>query len=410
MLSRSITPKLLETLQFHPIVLLLGGRQTGKTTLLQMIMKSQPYHYISFDNLNVLSSAQRDPMTFVQLLPIPVIIDEVQRVPEIFLPLKQLVDEHKKPGMVIMTGSANPLLTATIADSLAGRMALLRLMPLSQGEMLQRNEDIISYLFTDQWRLKQVQPLTRATLLAMLCHGGYPGLPTTDNQAQIDIWFNSYLTTILERDVQDLAQIEGIKELPHLLQLLATRTGGLLNVAELSRSTDITHSTLKRYLTLLEAVFLVYELQPWFNKLGKRLVKSSKIYLSDTGLAAYLMGMTPEKLILNPTLIGSLLENFVVQEIAKQLTWSTTRATQYHLRTVSGTEVDIVLEAASGELVGIEIKASQTINTDDFKGLKALQELCPDKFKRGIVLYGGQDPLPFGPNMFALPIQTLWQH
>ena len=134
------------------------------------------------------------------------------------------------------------------------------------------------------------------------------------------------------------------------------------------------------------------------------------MYLADSGLTAYLMGLTPDGFTKNPSLIGHLLENFVVQEIAKQLTWSKTRATQYHLRTVSGTEVDIILESAAGELVGIEFKATQTLNTDDFKGLKALQELCPQKFKRGIVLYGGQDPLPFGPNMFALPIQTLWQH
>jgi hypothetical protein len=239
--------------------------------------------------------------------------------------------------------------------------------------------------------------------------GGFPEVVAVGAADRRSAWFDAYLTTILGRDVRDLANIDGLTELPRLLALVAARPMALLNYAELVRSAGLAQSTLKRYFALLEAVFLVRTLRPWYANIGKRLVKTPKVLLCDSGLAGHLMGIDGARLAQDRTLFGGLLESFVAMEIIKQIGWSAAAPALYHFRTHEGDEVDLVLERRSGALVGIEVKSAATVTGADFKGLRALAEAAGRRFHRGIVLYTGPDVVPFGPRLHALPIEALWR-
>lgn len=406
MFKRNIRPKVESALQRSPIVLLTGARQTGKTTLIKQIGKSQDYHYITFDDIRFLSAAQNDPIGFIEGLKKPVILDEVQRIPEIFLAIKQDVDENRQPGRYALTGSANPMLIPRLGDSLAGRMEIFNLFPLSQGELVGRCELFIDKVFSQQLPTPS-EPLVKADLYKKMSIGGYPLVQGVDEIAR-ESWFNSYVTTLLQRDVKDIANIVGLSELPLLLKLLATRAGNLLNVAELSRTSGISTTTLHRYLILLETLFLIDFQLPWSSNLGKRLVKAPKVNLVDSGLLSFLLGIDVEAQHIDGRVLGPIVENFVVSELRKQITWSQVRVQLFHSRTVTGVEVDILLEDAAGRIVCIEIKNSTTVTAQDFKGLKYMQELVGNKFVQGIVLYMGDQHIPFGSHMHALPMNALW--
>ncbi len=407
MFYRNIQQRLEKSLTIHPVVLLTGARQTGKTTLMKEVAQGKNYTYITFDDLGFLTTAQKDPQGFIQSIPKPVILDEIQRVPELFLSIKQYVDEHDIPGQFALTGSANPLLIPRLGDSLAGRMEILKLFPLSQGELHNTFNDFISFAFSDAL-FPKTSELQKSELLKSVIVGGYPRVQGLDEDGRTS-WFNSYIEALLQRDVKDLSQLTSIGEFPRLLYILATRTGNLLNTADLSRSTGIPTTTLQRYLSLLEALFIV-QLQPsWNSNLGNRFIKSPKTYLIDSGLLSFLLGINLQRLTDDGKLMGGILENFVVNELYKQATWSKMRVKLYHFRTTTGIEVDTVLENASGSLVGIEVKGSATINPSDFKGLQYLQEMTQQKFHRGIVLYLGSEIIPYGKGLFAIPLSSLWR-
>ena len=407
MIKRNIQEKLEEALLRSPVVLLTGARQTGKTTLMKQIGQEKNYTYVSFDDIRFLSAAKNDPIGFIAGLKKPVILDEVQRVPEIFLAIKQDVDENRTPGMYILTGSANPLLIPKLGDSLAGRMEIFTLYPLSQGELAGIKEKFIDTIFNNQLPTSSTV-LPKEELYEKMSKGGYPLVQDFDESGR-ESWFNGYIVTILQRDVKDISNITGISDLPLVLHLLATRVANLLNVAELSRATQIPVSTLDRYLTLLQTVYLIHLQQPWFANLGNRLVRAPKINFVDTGLLSFQLGIhVHENSIIEGRMIGPILENFVVGELYKQMGWSSMRVKLYHFRTAQGFEVDVVLENAAGQIVCIEIKKSSTVIAEDFKGLKYIQELTGNKFVAGIVLYTGTEHIPFGQKLFALPIQSLW--
>ncbi len=227
--------------------------------------------------------------------------------------------------------------------------------------------------------------------------------------ARRNAWVGSYVTTILQRDVRDLANIDALSSLPRLLQLIASRPMGLLNYADLARSSGMPQTTLKRYLALLEATFLVRSLPPWFANLGKRLVKAPKLLFSDTGLMSHLIGADARRLELDRDLFGDLLENFVVMELTKQTGWNRSRPALFHFRAHGGEEVDVVLEHPSGKLVGVEVKATATASAGMFKGLKAFAEATGKRFHRGVVLYTGSEVVPFGARLHALPVSALWR-
>ncbi len=407
-IKRNLLKKLLKSLESSPVVLLTGARQVGKTTLMKEVGEHHHFKYITFDDLTMLGAAQQDPVGFISGQPKPLIIDEIQRVPEITLPIKLDVDTHNENGRYALTGSANPLVVPKLNDSLAGRMIILNLWPLSRGELLGRCESFLDTVFGEQWHMPSVyETLNQRSLINLLIMGGYPRMQGLDETMRHE-WCNSHLMTILERDAPDIANIKRLKELPLVMKLLAMRASNLLNVSEVSLLAGIPNSTLTTYLHILEALFLIIRQPSWHTNRSKRLTKMPKIYLSDSGLLSYLLGADHNLLEKNGVLLGQVLENFVVQEIRKQATWSMQRVSLYHFRTQAGQEVDLLLENARGHVVGIEIKSSMTVRPGDFKGLYALAEEAGDLFVRGFVVYLGSEVVPFGNNMFALPISALW--
>jgi uncharacterized protein len=406
--TRKLFPKIEASLKRSPITLLTGARQTGKTTLVKEIAKKHGYNYVTFDNINFLSNAKSNPIGFIEGLEKPVILDEVQRAPEIFLTIKQDVDENRDPGRYLLTGSANPLMIPQLAESFVGRMEILYLYPLSYGERHNTKEHFIKKIFSSRMTKSKHEAFNKKRFCKQLSIGGFPSMVEAKTEEARESWSHSYLSTILSREVKELANIEGLKNMPTLLEMLATRVCTTLNTSELSRTIGIANTTLNRYLRLLETLFIVQFQRPWFSNLGKRLVKSPKTYLVDSAIHSHLLGLTPEKLEKNNPLFGAALENFIVSELQKQSTWHNERIKFFHFRTQTGIEVDIVLENAAGDLIGIEVKSKETIKSDDFKGLQELAEIAGSSFHRGIVLYTGKEQIPFASNMHAVPLTELW--
>jgi predicted AAA+ superfamily ATPase len=405
MLQRRLAPQLEAALADRPVVLLHGARQTGKTTLARASAAARNAAYYTLDAAAVFAAANADPEGFVAGMPPgPVVVDEVQRAPGLFSALKQVVDRDRAPGRFLLTGSASALMVPRLSESLAGRMELLTLWPLAQCEIEGTAGDFVDRLLADE---PLVPAAPGATLASRLVRGGYPEVATGATD-RADAWFGSYLTTILQRDVRDLAAIEDLSALPRLLRLLAARTAGLLNYAGLSRDSGIPQSTLKRYFALLEATFLVRTLPPWHGSIGQRLVKSPKVMLADSGLAAHLLGADETRLAGSPELMGRLLEAFVAMEVERLMGWAGNPAALYHFRTRTGSEVDLVLETRDGRVAGIEVKASSSVSAADVAGLKALATAAGPRFVRGVILYAGQAVVPFGPRLHAVPLSTLW--
>jgi len=338
------------------------------------------------------------------------VLDEVQRVPEIFRALKLTIDRDRRPGRFLLTGSANPLLAPRLAESLAGRIAWKTLWPFSQGEIAGDRESFVDRLFAaGALASTAASPAGRDELVRRALAGGFPeALARRDERRRSD-WLGAYLTAILQRDVRELAQVEGLALFPRLLALLAARSGGALNAAALGRDAGIPYATLRRYLALLEALHLVRPIPAWSTNATSRLVKAPKLLVTDTGLLAQLAGWSMARLSAGPGFAGPLLETFAGMELVKQLGWSQTRAELFWSRTQLGREVDYVLESSDGRLAGIEIKAATSLIDADFAGLRQLAEVAGNRFVRGVLLYTGRETLPFGERLVAAPFSSLWQ-
>jgi predicted AAA+ superfamily ATPase len=408
MLDRHLRERVVDALGHARVVLVNGPRQAGKTTLVRHLVEREgaSREYLTLDDAGVLAAARRDPAGFVAGLSAPVVIDEVQRAPELFRAIKVAVDRGRQPGRFLLTGSANVLLLPQLADALVGRMEILTLWPLSEGERQGLREGFVDAVFRDGPPVLAPASGRHVDLVERLLTGGFPE-PVLHGRR--DAWCRGYVTTLLERDVRDLARLEQLTALPPLLDLLAARSGSLLNTAELSRVSALPHNTVRRHLTLFEALYLTRRLAAWSGNATKRLAKTPKLVFTDTGLMAHLLQLSPERLRATPTMLGPLLENFVAMEIVKQLGWSRTEATMFHYRAHAGHEVDVVLEGPAGTLVGIEIKASGTITAGDLGGLRALEADRPKRFHRGVILYRGETVIPFGPRLHALPVDALWR-
>ena len=411
MIRRHLTEQLLQALEDTPAVLINGARQTGKSTLAQLPeLEKQGRQYLTFDDPGVLTAAKQDPNGFIAGLTAPVTLDEIQHVPELFPAIKMAIDRKREPGRFLLTGSANVLLLPKLSESLAGRMELLTLWPFSQGEINGVKEGFVDALFSKQpaWSAGKNKNIPRDELFEKVLAGGYPLAIARNPGARRKAWFQSYLTTILQRDVRDLTNIADVTAVPRLLSVVAARAGGLLNFADLSRTLALPQTTLKRYFALLEATFLVQLLRPWSSNLGQRVIQTPKVYLDDTGLLAHLLGLTVERLKTDGTLAGGVLENFALMELRKQSAWSETQPEFYFWRTASGQEVDIVMEDNAGRLVGIEIKAGATLGGADIKGLQAMASAAGKRWVRGVVLYTGNEVIPFAANLHGLPMSQLW--
>lgn len=410
MLPRRTAARLLDALRDRPVVFLTGARQCGKSTLARAIASAEhPGRYLTFDSLATLASARTDPEGFLRSLDGAVVLDEVQRCPELLLPIKAAVDNDREPGRFLLTGSTSVLVLPQIADALVGRVEILVLRPLSQSEIDGRTGNLVDALFADELLKLDAGATSEADLAARIRRGGFPEAVAMEGPERRAAWFDSYITTLLQRDVRDLAQIEKLPRLPDLARLLATRVGTLLNLSELSRATQLSQSTLRRYLALLEGVYLVSRVPAWSSNLGKRLVKSPKLYFGDTGLAAHLVGADLDEAPTLPEPRGALLENFVWNELDKEASWSRTRPRIHHYRSHGGAEVDFVLEDARGRCVGVEVKASSRVAKSDFRWLDGLQSELGERWVRSVLLHTGTETLPFGPASVALPVSALWR-
>jgi len=408
LVPRFATSRLTEALEDTPVVLLHGPRQCGKTTLAKLVGLPLGYDYISFDDPLMLESAKADPVGFVADLGDRTILDEIQRVPFLFATLKAAVDRDRMPGRFLLTGSANVLLVPRLSDSLAGRMEILRLHPLAQCELAASEPSFLERLFAASFRFETAERLVRG-LADRIVAGGYPAALSRSTPGRREAWYRNYLTTIIQRDVRDLARIASLDTLPKLLEGAAGQTARLLNLSDLAAPLQLSRPTIRDYTTLLENVFLLEELQPWHSNRLSRLIKTPKIHFGDTGLACSLLGLDAEALWKDRETLGQMLETFVYQELRRQADWAPRPIRFFHFRDKTGSEVDIIADRGAAGLAGIEVKASATVTQKDFRGLRKLQEDAGQKFRAGIVLYDGEACVGFGENLFAVPVRFLWE-
>lgn len=407
MYSRYALQSVLAALSDTPVVFLRGARQTGKSTLAKMIVQDHhPASMTTLDRAVSLAAAKRDPEGFLASLPKPAVIDEVQRVPELLLAVKADVDENRQPGRYLLTGSANILTMPRVHDTLAGRMEIVTLWPLSMAEIEHRKPSFIDTCFSGQFGFEHGR--TTGGLAELITRGGYPEIVSRKEQSRRSSWFESYVTTLVERDLKDIAGVSDASAMLFLLKLLAARSATIVNQSELSRAANQPYTTLRRYLAVLQTAFLIHFVPAWSANLGKRLVKSPKVFLIDTGLACHLASVSSARLNEDGHLLGHLLEAFVASELVKQLRWAETRTDLFHFRSQAGLEVDFLLEDAGGRVVALEVKAAKTVTARDFKSLAVLGEILGDRLARGIVLYDGETTAPFGDKLWAVPVTALW--
>ncbi len=409
MKDRKITPMLIEALEDTPVVLLQGPRQSGKTTLVREGLEGhEDRRYLSFDDLSVAALATEDPQGFINGLEGNVTLDEVQQVPQIARAIKHAVDRDRRPGRFLLTGSARVLSMQPFHEALVGRMQTLTLWPFSRGEIDSGEDGLVDRLFREGTLSTSGSAIDRDGYLDMAVQGGFPEAAQRKDPGRRTAWFGSYLSTLVQRDLMTLADIEHLTVMPRVLRILAARSAGLLNTSAISRDVGMPNTTLSRYLALLEALFLITLVPAWTSNLGRRAVKSPKLLMTDSGILCHLLGIERTALEAIPTEAGRVLETFAGCELIRQLGWSRTRGTLHHFRTHTGMEVDFVIEDAAGRLVGIEVKASSTVGPSDLKGLRALRDSVPDRFLRGVILYTGSEGVPVGEGFHALPISDLW--
>lgn len=360
------------------------------------------------DTAAVLAAATDDPDGFVAGLARPAVVDEAQRAPALAVAIKAAVDADRRPGQFLLTGSAGVMALPRLAESLAGRMELHTLWPLSQGEIEGVRETFVDRLFEAELSSFAKASSAEAETVDRLCAGGYPEARGRRPGRRRSAWFDAYVDAILQRDVRELANIERLLDMPRLLGLLATRAGQLVNHADIARTLGLPQTTLKRYMALLETTFLVQRLPAWFANIGKRLAKARKLMLVDTGLLVHLLDADAARLRRDRTLLGHVLENFVAMEVTKQLGWCQRRCRLFHFRTEAGAEVDLVIEDRSGRLVGVEVKCTASLRPQHFAGLRALAGAAGDRFARGVVVYLGAEVVPFGAALHGLPLAEVW--
>lgn len=406
MYERFLEHRAEEALSDTPVVLIVGPRRSGKTTLVRK-MGETGRTYITLDDQTVLEAARSDPTGFIRGLD-RAIIDEIQRVPELLLAIKKTVDEDYRPGRFLLTGSANVLTLPRIADSLAGRMETLRMLPLARAEIAGKT----SPTFLERLFAGTLQGDPDAAigdeLVRLVLLGGFPEAISRENERRRQDWARSYLTSVLTRDLKDIADIEKLTELPKFVRLLAEHSGRLVNYSQLGAGIDVNHKTGRRYVALLEQVFLVSTLQPWYTNALKRIVKTPKLHFLDSGLLSTARGLTFDRVKADRDSFGALLESFVFSEVLKLMTVSDLRLTPWHFRDQQMREVDFVLERDDGMIAGIEVKASATVRSGDFAGLRTLAAACKEKFAGGVVLYDSTELVPFGDRLVAAPLSSLW--
>jgi len=386
-------------------VALIGGRQTGKSTLVTSLAgRGYSGEYVTLDDPTELAGARNDPVAFVERFSGPVVFDEIQRAPELLLPIKAAVDRDRRPGRFLLTGSANVLFVPSVAEALAGRMEVLTLWPFSTAEIEERpGGGIVDLLFADEPQ-PPVAELSTEGLVSNLVAGGYPEAVARKDSERRRQWFSNYLNTILERDIRAMADIERLEQLPALLAAIALRARGPLNKSGLSQDLGIPNSSIDRYVTLLARVFLLRRFGAWHSRLGARLVKGPKLLVSDAGLLCQSLRIDRGRLLQDDALRGLVLESYVGMELVKAAGVAGGGSDVMHYRTTKGTEVDFLVEAADGRVVGIEVKGARSVDAHDFRRFEHLEQSLGERFVRGVVLYMGERAVTFGERLAAWPI------
>ncbi len=411
MYPRYSQPQVKEALSDTPVVFIMGPRQAGKTTLVKTLideMGAEQWIYITLDDQAQFEIAQADPVGFIRNLPpTRIALDEVQRMPELFVSIKQAVDEQRTPGRFLLTGSANALLLPRLSDSLAGRMESVRLMTLSECEIHGQQPTFLSKL------LKQEAPSTQSTrvrehILNRLVTGCFPEPLQRSTERRSQAWYQQYLSTLVQRDIRDLIHIDHPDLMGKLLKLTAFYAGKLVNFTELGGKLGLDHLTIKKYMALLEQLFLVGQLPAWHSNEYKRLVKTPKLHSVDTGLMCAARGLNRDRLLKQPEDFGLLMDSFVYNELRKQAVWVEEPLNFYHYRDKDKVDVDVIIENAMGDCFAIEVKAAATLSTKDFTGLKRFQSVASGRFKIGILLYDGDHTTAFGDDLYAVPLGALW--
>ncbi len=409
LLSRDLRANVQAALEDTRVVVVLGARQVGKSTLVAQIAAGEPdRRVITLDDEATRRGAIEDPTGFVADLRTPVAIDEVQRAPDLLLAIKQSVDADQRPGRYLLTGSANILTAPTIADALTGRAEYLRLWPFSQAELRGAPPRLIAALFAGAPPMIAGAAGGRRAHAEMLLAGGFPEARRRSS-ARRAAFFDSYLATVLERDLRTIARVHDRANVRRLLDALAVTAGSPLNLDGLSRDLGIAANTVRAHIDLLETLFLVHRLPAWHSNRLSRLVKAPKLHILDSGLLAYLLSADEEKVCGDGWSAGALTETFAVMEVVRQASVDPDPPRLFHFRDRDGREVDLVLERRDGSVVGIEAKASATAGRDDFRGLRLLRKRLGERFAFGSVLYTGSATVPFGDRLAAVPLQSLWE-
>ena len=391
------------------VVIVLGARQVGKSTLLERVAAGEEgrRRLITLDDQAIRSAATLDPAGFVATLKTPVAIDEIQRVPELMTEIKLRVDRDHSPGQFALTGSANLLEMKQVKDSLAGRAEYLRLHPFSQGELLGHREAFIPRLAKGEFPHITDAPVGRQAYAEMLATGGYP---EAQHRApgRRHLFFESYVEGILERDLLTLGDVAERAAVGRLLRAIGAASASELNIDRLSASLGTPATTVRRHIELLEMLFLIRRVPAWSNNLLARTIRRPKIYITDTGLLASLVGADERRIETDLDLGGMFYETFVAMELDRQVSWLDDRPRLFHFRDRDQREVDIVLEHRDGSVSAIEVKASATVRSGDFRGLRHLRDKLGDRFKAGVLLYTGTSTVPFGERLAAVPVCGLW--
>jgi uncharacterized protein len=392
-------------LEDTPVVMVTGPRQAGKTTLVREFVDDQRT-YVTLDDDTVLAGVREDPAAFLRGVD-RIVIDEVQRAPELLRSIKQSVDRDRRAGRFLLTGSANVLALPRVSESLAGRMEVVTLLPLSLIEMRRTKPSFLSNAFAGKVG-KASALLVGDDLTSAILTGGYPEMLGRSGLERRQTWAREYMMALVQRDIRDIADIQKLDQMTRLLLILAQHSGRLVNLSQIGGQIGLDDKTVGKYVTILEQLFILRRIDPWFRNRLKRLVKTPRLHFFDSGLLAAILGATPERIAADRSILGPLLETFVFSEVAKQIRWFDQPCTLHHYRDKEQDEIDLIVESSSGGIVGIEVKAAATVTASDFKGLKKLAAACGDDLKLGVVLYDSDQVVPFGDRMFAAPVSCLW--
>ena len=406
LLPRRIEPRIAEALLDTPVVLLAGPRQAGKTTLVRHIAAQQGLRYLTLDDGLTLLSAREDPVGMIRSMD-RAVIDEIQRAPQLLLAIKKSVDEDRRPGRFLLTGSAKLMALPTVADSLAGRMETLSLLPLSQSEIESRSANWIDSAFAGRI-LMTGQAALGSDLVDRVLRGGYPEAISRPSSRRRVAWARQYIDAIIQRDVRELAAIEKLDQLPRFLRALAQTAGQMCNYSQLGAQVGLDGKTASRYAGVFEQMYLLKRINVWARNRLNRVIKTPKLQFIDSGLLAALLDLGAEEVQQNRARFGKVLETFVFAELLKHTTTADDDYQLMYYRDADKFEVDVIIENTVGQLVGVDIKASATVKQSDLRGLKKFAGLAGGQFKMGVLLYDGTETMPLGDGIWAAPLSSLW--